>query len=66
MLEELADGLMEKETVEKDDLGVVLAKVQARPSRKIQPVLNGDLVAMGEAVVHRLRRVIAASDTQTS
>jgi cell division protease FtsH len=60
VLEELADALMEKETVEKDELAAILAKVMSRPSRKIQPVLNGDgEPASGKTVVGKLRRVQA-------
>jgi cell division protease FtsH len=38
VLEELADALIEHETVEKEQLEALLAKVVARPSRKIRPL----------------------------
>ncbi len=58
VLEELADALMEKETVEKDELTAILAKVTPRPSRKIKPLMNGEgPAASGSAVVTQLRRV---------
>ncbi|MGH8906527.1 MAG: ATP-dependent zinc metalloprotease FtsH [Egibacteraceae bacterium] len=58
ILEELADALMEKETVEKDELAAVLAKVTPRPSRKIKPLMNGDqTMVSGHVVVTQLRRV---------
>jgi cell division protease FtsH len=58
VLEELADALMEKETVEKDELAAVLAKVTPRPSRKIKPLMNGEgQMASGSAVVTQLRRI---------
>jgi cell division protease FtsH len=57
VLEELADALLQKETVEKDELAGILAKVTPRPSRKIKPLMNGEGQAItGTAVVHRLRR----------
>jgi cell division protease FtsH len=59
VLEELADALMEKETVEKDELAALLAKVTPRPSRKIKPLMNGDggKVASSKSVVTKLRRM---------
>ncbi|MGH8903464.1 MAG: ATP-dependent zinc metalloprotease FtsH [Egibacteraceae bacterium] len=58
VLEELADALLEKETVEKDELTAVLAKVTPRPSRKIQPLMNGGgAMSSGKTVVGKLRRV---------
>ncbi|MDP8969768.1 MAG: ATP-dependent zinc metalloprotease FtsH [Actinomycetota bacterium] len=71
VLEELADALMEKETVEKDELTGILAKVQPRPSRKIKPLMNGETATVsGKAVVTKLRRMRApaavARATRTS
>ncbi len=59
VLEELADSLMEKETVEKEELAAVLAKVTPRPSRKIKPLMNGDAgrPPSGKTVVGKLRRL---------
>ena len=57
VLEELADSLMENETVEKDELVAVLGKVVARPSRKIKPVMNGNGRVSGKTVVTKLRRL---------
>jgi len=58
VLEELANALMDRETVEKDDLAAVLGKVTARPSRKIKPLMNGDGGhAAKPVVVGRLRRM---------
>jgi cell division protease FtsH len=60
VLEELADALMEKETVEKEELEAILAKVTPRPSRKIKPLMNGDAPldsTAGPNVVTKLRRV---------
>ncbi|CAN5308783.1 ATP-dependent zinc metalloprotease FtsH [soil metagenome] len=58
VLEELADALMHRETVEKDELAAVLAKVAPRPSRKIKPLMNGNGSSMpGATVVSRLRRL---------
>ncbi|MDP8910359.1 MAG: ATP-dependent zinc metalloprotease FtsH [Chloroflexota bacterium] len=58
VIEELADALMEKETVEKDELAAILAKVTPRPSRKIQPLMNADPTMDGAtSVVTKLRRV---------
>jgi cell division protease FtsH len=57
VLEELAQALLQKETVEKEELAGILAKVTPRPSRKIKPLMNGEGQAItGTAVVHRLRR----------
>jgi cell division protease FtsH len=56
-LEELAEALLQKETVEKEELAAILAKVTPRPSRKIKPLMNGEGQGItGTAVVHRLRR----------
>ncbi len=63
VLEELADALMERETVEKDDLAAILAKVTPRPSRKIKPLMNGE----GDhsvGVVGKLRRLRDVAGTQ--
>ena len=59
VLEELADELMQKETVEKEELAAVLAKVTPRPSRKIQPLMNGGSgrPPSGKTVVGKLRRL---------
>ena len=58
VLEELADALMEKETVEKDELAAILDKVTPRPSRKIKPLMNGDGQGLpGASVLGRLRRL---------
>jgi cell division protease FtsH len=59
VLEELADGLMERETVEKEDLAEILAKVTPRPSRKIKPLMNGGSgrAPSGKTVVGKLRRM---------
>jgi cell division protease FtsH len=64
VLEELADKLMERETVEKEELAELLGRVTARPSRKIQPLMNGsgalgdgDLISRGRTVVGQLRRL---------
>jgi cell division protease FtsH len=57
VLEELADALIEHETVEKDQLSAILAKVTSRPSRKIKPLMNGSgQHASGQVVVGSLRR----------
>jgi cell division protease FtsH len=68
VLEELADALIEKETVEKEELVAVLDKVTARPSRKIQPVWNGDgqKAPSKKAVVTRLRRAQSAAASRSS
>jgi cell division protease FtsH len=58
VLEELADALMERETVEKDELAAILDRVTQRPSRKIKPLMNGDgQHPEAPAVVGRLRRL---------
>ncbi|MEX2618895.1 MAG: ATP-dependent zinc metalloprotease FtsH [Egibacteraceae bacterium] len=57
VLEELADALMERETVERDELAVILAKVTKRPSRKIEPLMNGNgQPVSGTSVMSQLRR----------
>jgi cell division protease FtsH len=69
VLEELADALIERETVEKEELTTILDKVRARPSRAIKPLMNGDSAGAGQsAVVTRLRRLerSAASETSSS
>ena len=55
--EELADALIERETVEGDELAAILAKVSARPSRKLPPVMNGDGAAPQGKDFGRLRRL---------
>ncbi len=59
VLEELADALLEKETVEKEELAALLAKVTPRPSRKIKPLMNGGSgrPPSGKTVVGKLRRL---------
>jgi cell division protease FtsH len=58
VLEELADALIEQETVEKDALKAVLDKVRQRPSRKLRPLMNGSgSVPERTAVVGQLRRL---------
>jgi cell division protease FtsH len=68
VLEELADSLMEKETVEKDELAAILAKVTPRPSRKIQPAMkNGNGKApSSRTVVGRLRRLPSSTAARSS
>ena len=57
VLEELADALIEKETVEKEELAAILDKVTPRPSRKIKPLMNGEPSGVpGAAVLSALRR----------
>jgi cell division protease FtsH len=58
VLEELADALIERETVEKDELAAILAKVRARPSRAIKPLMNGEAAQVPQSkVVTQLRRL---------
>jgi cell division protease FtsH len=58
VLEELADALIDRETVEKDELKAILDRVRARPSRAIKPLMNGDPNASPQsAVVTQLRRL---------
>ncbi|HVM21106.1 MAG TPA: ATP-dependent zinc metalloprotease FtsH [Egibacteraceae bacterium] len=59
VLEELADRLMERETVEKEELAELLAKVTPRPSRKIKPLMNGGSgrTPSGKTIVGKLRRM---------
>jgi cell division protease FtsH len=58
VLEELADALIERETVEKEQLQTILDKVRARPSRAIKPLMNGGSAAASQsAVVTQLRRL---------
>jgi cell division protease FtsH len=62
VLEELADALIDKETVEKEELQGILDKVRARPSRAVKPLMNGDQTSVQQsAVVTRLRRLQRAS-----
>jgi cell division protease FtsH len=66
VLEELANALMERETVEKDELKAILDKVVPRPSRKIKPLMNGDgQHAEKPVVVGRLRRMQEPASTVT-
>jgi cell division protease FtsH len=59
VLEELADKLMDHETVEKEELAAILGKVTSRPSRKIKPLMNGGTGRMpsGKTIVGKLRRM---------
>jgi len=58
VLEELADALIERETVEGPHLEAVLDKVTARPSRKIKPLMNGGgKTPAGRTVLGKLRRL---------
>ncbi len=58
VLEELADSLIERETVEKEDLEAILNKVRARPSRAIKPLMNGEATTVPQStVVTQLRRM---------
>ncbi|HSJ45971.1 MAG TPA: ATP-dependent zinc metalloprotease FtsH [Euzebyales bacterium] len=69
VLEELADALIEQETVEKDELVAILDKVRARPSRAIKPLMNGDSGTVPQStVVTRLSRMerSAVTDTQAT
>jgi cell division protease FtsH len=70
VLEELADTLIEKETVEKDELQRLLDKVKPRPSRKIQPLMNGDggdgKAKSAKSVVTKLRRQEPAASVRTT
>jgi cell division protease FtsH len=57
VLEELAEALLEQETVEGSKLKEILAKIVARPSRKIKPLMNGaGDRATSQVVVRALRR----------
>jgi cell division protease FtsH len=65
VLEELADSLIERETVEKEDLKAILDKVRARPSRAAKPLMNGDpSTAPQSAVVTRLRRLQRSASSE--
>ena len=58
VLEELADALIDQETVEKDELKAILDKVRPRPSRKIRPLMNGSGTSRDRTtVVGQLRRL---------
>jgi cell division protease FtsH len=66
VLEELADALIERETVEKDELAAILTKVRARPSRAIKPLMNGDSGSTTQSkVVTRLRRLARSASADT-
>ncbi len=57
VLEELANALVAGETVEGDQLDELLGKAADRPSRKLQPLMNGNgQHAEGATVLSRLRR----------
>lgn len=63
VLEELAEALLEKETVEKEELAAILDKVRQRPSRKIAPLMNGSGDRTpAQAVITQLRRVRSEGD----
>ncbi|CAN5918374.1 ATP-dependent zinc metalloprotease FtsH [soil metagenome] len=69
VLEELADALIERETIEKDELAAILAKVRARPSRALKPLMNGEASTVAQStVVTQLRRLerSATSDNPTA
>ena len=68
VLEELADKLMQQETVEREELAEVLAKVTARPSRKIKPLMNGGSgrPPSGKTVVGKLRRLAPEAVTRAT
>jgi cell division protease FtsH len=58
VLEELANTLIEKETVEKEELSALLGKVRSRPSRAVKPLMNGDQTSVPQStVVTQLRRL---------
>jgi cell division protease FtsH len=63
VLEELAEALLEEETIGGDRLMAILDKVVPRPSRAIQPLMNGSGKRVSsKTVVTKLRRVGTASD----
>jgi cell division protease FtsH len=65
VLEELAEALLEHETVEGERLAAILGKVTPRPSRKIKPLMNGSGQKVNSSnVVTQLRRVAAGSDAR--
>jgi cell division protease FtsH len=65
VLEELAEALLEHETVEGPRLAEILGKVVARPSRKIQPLMNGSGgKSSSKTVVTKLRRAGTAADSK--
>jgi cell division protease FtsH len=68
VLEELADELIERETVEKEELAAILAKVTARPSRKIKPLMNGGSgrPPSGKTIIGKLRRMAPESVARSS
>ena len=68
ILEELAEALLERETVEKEELAALLAKVTPRPSRKIKPLMNGGSgrPPSGKSVVGKLRRMAPETVSRTS
>ena len=68
VLEALADKLMDHETVEKEELAEILARVTPRPSRKIKPLMNGGAGRMpsGKAIVGKLRRMAPESVSRST
>ncbi|WP_370327007.1 ATP-dependent zinc metalloprotease FtsH [Euzebya sp.] len=61
VLEELAEALIEHETVEKEALEAILGKVTSRPSRKIRPLMHGEPSGWSSsAVLGALRRSTGA------
>ena len=68
VLEELADKLMDHETVEKEELAEILGRVTSRPSRKIQPLMNGGpgRPPSSKTVVGKLRRLAPETVTRST
>jgi cell division protease FtsH len=62
LLEELAEALLSSETVEGAQLAGILDRVVERPSRRIQPLMNGEgaHASLG-TVVRQLRRITAVA-----
>ncbi|WP_341249912.1 ATP-dependent zinc metalloprotease FtsH [Euzebya pacifica] len=57
VLEEMADELMEHETLGKEELAAVLDRVTKRPSRSNRPLMNGEPTGLSpDQVVAALRR----------
>ncbi len=65
VLEELADALIEHETVGGPDLAAVLSKVKPRPSRKLRPTTNGD-GTQNQAAIDQLRRLHAGGPVEVA
>ncbi len=67
VLEELAESLLERETVERDALAAILEKVTPRPSRGIKPLMNGSGKHPAQrTVVTKLRRASGATALRAS